>query len=153
MKFSSTNRKYSLCLERHSYIIFYRTELNDFPNEQILDDCEQLFDKNVLPIKKLVKDIGDLDKMVIKATKKFYLYDDCNLISNTFFTELNKQIQCYGFISLLYNNSDKHLISSKNRLKFNVLHNDQREYITLQLEEILTPKKFKRLIRKFPICQ
>ena len=79
--------------------------------------------------------------MVIKETKIFYLYDDCNLISNTFFTELNKQIQCYGFISLLYNNSDKHLISSKNRLKFNVLHNDQREYITLQLEDILTPTK------------
>ena len=33
------------------------------------------------------------------------------------------------------------MISSKNRLKFNVLHNDQREYITLQLEDILTPKK------------
>ena len=141
MKFNSTNRKYSLWLERHSYFIFYRTELNDFPNGQTLDDCEQLFDKNVLPITQLVKDIGDLDKMVIKETKIFYLYDDCNLISNTFFTELNKQIQCYGFISLLYNSSDKHLISSKNRLKFNVLHNDQREYITLQLEDILTPTK------------
>ena len=93
MKFNSTNRKYSLWLERHSYFIFYRTELNDFPNGQTLDDCEQFFDKNVLPITKLVKDIGDLDKMVIKETKIFYLYDNCNLISNTFFTELNKQIQ------------------------------------------------------------
>ena len=141
MKFNSTNRKYSLWLNRHCYFIFYKVDLYDFPNKQTLDDCEKLFDKNVLPIKKLVKDIGDLDKMVIKETKIFYLYDDCNLISNTFFTKLNKQIQCYGFISLLYNNSNKHLISSKNRFRFNVLHNDQRQYITLQLEDILTPKK------------
>ena len=43
---------------------------------------------------------------------------------------------------MLYNNSDKHLVNSKNRLsKFNVLINDQREYLTLQLENILTPKK------------
>ena len=66
------------------------------------------------------------------------------MISNTFFTELNKKIQCYGYISLLYNNSDKHLVNSKNRLNFNVLINDQREYLTLQLEDILTPKKTDR---------
>ena len=66
------------------------------------------------------------------------------MISNTFSTELNKKIQCYGYISLLYNNSDKHLVNSKNRLNFNVLINDQREYLTLQLEDILTPKKTDR---------
>ena len=43
--------------------------------------------------------------------------------------------------SLLYNNSYKHLVSSKNSLKFNVLTNDQSEFIRLQLEDILTPKK------------
>ena len=63
------------------------------------------------------------------------------MISNTFSTELNKKIQCYGYISLLYNNSDKHLVNLKNRLKFNVLINDHIEYMTLQLEDILTPKK------------
>ena len=66
------------------------------------------------------------------------------MISNTFSTELNKKIQCYGYISLLYNNSGKHLVNSKNRLKFNVLINDQKEYLTLQLEDILTPKKINR---------
>ena len=60
-----------------------------------------MFDKNVLPIKKLVKDIGELNNLTIKETKNFFLYDDSNLISNTFFTELNKKIQCYGFMSLL----------------------------------------------------
>ena len=54
--------------------------------------CEELFGYNVLPIKKLVKDIGDLNNLTIKETKKLFLYDDSNLISNTFFTELNKKV-------------------------------------------------------------
>ena len=86
--------------------------------------------------KKLVKDIGDLNNLTIKETKNFFLYDDSNLISNTFFTELNKKIQAYGYISLLYNNSDERLITSKNRCKFNVLVDIEGEYLTLQLEDI-----------------
>ena len=99
------------------------------------------FDKNVLPIKKLVKDIGDLNNLTIKETKSIFLYDDSNLTSNTFFTELNKKIQCYGYISLLYNYSDEQLVNSKNRLKFNILVNIEKVFLTLQLEDILTSKK------------
>ena len=62
-----------------------------------------MFDKNVLPIKRLVKDIGNLNNLTIKEIKNVFLYDDGNLISNTFFTELNKKIQAYGYISVLYN--------------------------------------------------
>ena len=32
-------------------------------------------------------------------------------------------------------------MNSKNRLKFNILYNIQKEFITLQLENISTPKK------------
>ena len=103
--------------------------------------CENTFDKNVLPIKKLIKDIGDLNNLAVNETKNVFLYDDSNFISNTFFTELNKKKQCYGYISLLYNNSGKHLVNSKNRLKSNVIINDQREYLTFQLEDILAPHK------------
>ena len=95
----------------------------------------------MLLIKTLVKDIGDLNNLTIKETKNFFLYGDSNLISNIFFTGLNKKIQCYGYISLLYNNSDKHLINSKNRLKFSILKNDEREILTFQFEDILTAKK------------
>ena len=63
------------------------------------------------------------------------------MITNTFFTELNKKIQCYGYISLLYNNSDEQLVNSKNRLKFNVIKSTQKEFLTLKLEDFLTPKK------------
>ena len=37
-----------------------------------ISQCEKLFDKNVLPIKKLVKDIGNLDNLTIKETKNFF---------------------------------------------------------------------------------
>ena len=88
-----------------------------------MTECEKLFDKNVWTIKKLVKDIGDLDSLVIKETKKFFLYDDSNSITKTFFTEVHEKIQPYGLISLEYNSNNKNLINSKNRLKFNILRN------------------------------
>ena len=61
---------------------------------------EELFDKDVLEMKQLVKDIGDLNTLTHREQKKFVLYDDSNIISNTFFTELNKNIQSYGMIAL-----------------------------------------------------
>ena len=65
-----------------------------------------------------------------------------DLISNTFFTELKKRIQVCGCISLLYNNSDEQLITSKNRLKFNILVDIEKGFLTVQLEDILTPKNW-----------
>ena len=67
-----------------------------------------------------------------KKQKKFYLYDNSNVISNTFFTELNRKIQCYRFILLLYTKSNYQLVNSTNRLKFNVLNNDQRDHLIFQ---------------------
>ena len=61
-----------------------------------------MFDKDVLEIKQLVKDIGDLNALTHREQKKIVLYDDSNIISNTFFTELNKNIQSCGIISLQY---------------------------------------------------
>ena len=60
-----------------------------------------------------------------------------------FFTELNRKIQCYGFISLLYTKSNYQLVNSTNRLKFNVLNNDQRDHLIFQLEDILSPYQIK----------
>ena len=62
--------------------------------------CGELFDKDVLEIKQLVKDIGDLNTLIHREQKNFVLHDDSNIISNTFLTELNKNIQSYGIISL-----------------------------------------------------
>ena len=134
---------------KNTYEVLYRTFVVDIPES--MTECGKLFDKNVLPIKKLVKDIGDLHSLVIKETKNFLLYDDSNLIANTFFTEVNKKFQPYGLISLEYNSNNKNLINSKNRLKFNILRNIQKEYLTLQLQDILPPKILKQLIQKIQI--
>ena len=46
------------------------------------------------------------------------------------------------------------MVNSKNRLKFNILRNIEEEFLTLQLEDILTPKKIETTdskIRNFSI--
>ena len=104
LNFFISNNKYKDWLTMPYGLLNYPV-LRDIPKP--ISECKKLFDENVLPIKKLVKDIGDLNNLTIKETKNFFLYDDSNLISNIFFTELNKKIQAYGFISLLSNNSDE----------------------------------------------
>ena len=81
-KFINSNKKY---LEWFSvnYSVLYKTSLVDIPKPLI--DCEKLFDKNVIVIKKLVKDIGDLKDLISTILKDFYLYDDSNFIQGTFF--------------------------------------------------------------------
>ena len=85
--------------------------------------CEELFDKDVLEIKQLVKDIGDLNTLIHQEQNNFVLHDDSNIISNTFFTELNKNIQSYGIISLQYDYNNEKVINWKNKLRFKINDN------------------------------
>ena len=106
-----------------------------------LTDCKKLFDKDVLEIKQLVKDIGDLNNLIHKRQKNFILYDESDFIKETFFTELNKNIPSYVIISLHYDYNKKTLINWKNKLGFNINKNIKKEFTILQLEEALAPKK------------
>ena len=74
-----------------------------------------MFDKDVLEIKQLVKDIGDLNTLIHREQKNFVLYDDSNIVSNTFFTELDKNIQSYGIISLQYDYNNEKVINWKKK--------------------------------------
>ena len=47
----------------------------------------------------------------------------------------------YGRISLRYNYNSENIINWKKKLCFKINHNIKKEFITLQLEDILTPKK------------
>ena len=71
MNFFIQNNEYSKWF-KNNYNVFYSTSLVDIPEP--LTKCEELFDKNVLPIKlvKLVKDIGNLNNLTIKETKNFF---------------------------------------------------------------------------------
>ena len=143
--FINSNKKY---LEWFpvNYSVLYKASLINVPKQLV--DCERLFDKNVIKIKKLVKDIGDLKDLISTEIKDFFLYDDSNFIKGTFFTELNKDIQAYGIISLLDNDSSKRLINSKNKIKFNVLSDAKREFLIFQLEDLLTPQKIQTIDSK-----
>ena len=119
--------------------IFMKPFIRQIPKP--LSFCEELFDRNVLEIKKLVKDIDDLTPLIHKEQKSFFLYDDSNIITDTFLTEINKNIQTYGLISLEYNHDNENLINLRNRLRFKIKYNISKEFITLQLEDILTANK------------
>ena len=69
------------------------------------------------------------------------MHDNSNIISDTFFTELNKNIPSYGLISLHYDYNNEKLINWKNKLRFKINKNIKKEFITLQLEDILAQKK------------
>ena len=74
-----------------------------------------MFDKDVLVIKQLIKNTGDLNTLIHREQKNFVLYNDSNIVSNTFFTELNKNIQSYGIISLQYDYNNEKVIKWKNK--------------------------------------
>ena len=86
--------------------IFMKPYIKKIP--KALTFCEELFDKDALTVKQLVRDIGDLNTLIRKKKK---LYDESNIISNTFFTELNKNIQSNGTISLQYDYNKENFIN------------------------------------------
>ena len=63
------------------------------------------------------------------------------ILSKKHFTELNKNISSYVIISLHYDYNKKKLINWKSKSGFNINKNIKKEFITLQLEEALAPKK------------
>ena len=68
MNFFISNNQYSKWFKK-TYEVLYKISVVDIPES--MTECEKLFGKNVLPIKKLVEDIGHLDSLVIKKTKNF----------------------------------------------------------------------------------
>ena len=87
MKFFISNNQYSKWF-KNTYEVLYKASVVDI--SESMTECKKLFDKNILPIKILVKDIGDLHFIDEKVRTKYFLYDDSNLVTNIFFTELKK---------------------------------------------------------------
>ena len=131
MKFISDNVKYKDYLDSNNEI-FYYDSLKDLPGD--LDDCEKLFDKDVLEIKKLVNDTGLLKEITEYEQLNLGLYDDNNIIEETFIQRFNKRIQLYGFISIPFvQNKKNHLITLKNLLSFRVKKDIQTEKLSFEL--------------------
>ena len=145
MKFVSENSKYKDYLDSNNGIFFFDS-LKDLPGD--LDDCEKLFDKDVLEIKKLVNDISLLKEITEHEQLNLGLYDNSNLIEETFIQRFNKRIQLYGFISIPFaQNKKNHLVTLKNLLPFRVKTDIQTEKLSFELaylektDKILTSDK------------
>ena len=81
---------------------------------------ENLFDKDVLEIKNLVKKIGTIEEKIQSEQKNLISYDNSNVIKETFFTELNKKFSSDGMISVNYNDNKKTLVNWQNKLEFSI---------------------------------
>ena len=131
MKFVGSNAKCKDWIDSNDGIFFFDS-YKDLPDT--LNECEKLFDKNVLEIKKLVQDIGTLKEVTEDEQLNLALYDDSNLIEETFVQRFNKHLQLYGFISIPFANTKKSkLISLDNLLPFRVKRTVQKEELTFEL--------------------
>ena len=131
LKFVSDNVKYKDYFDSNNGIFFFDS-VKDLPSD--LDDCEKLFDKDVLEIKKLVNDIGLLKEITEYEQLTLALYDNSNIIEDTFIQRFNKQIQLYGFISIPFaQNKKNHLVTLKNLLSFRVKKDIQKENLSFEL--------------------
>ena len=131
MKFVCSNKKYKEYLDSNNGI-FYSDPYKDLPDD--LNECEKLFDKDVLEIKKLVQDIGALNEVIEDEQLNLAIYDDLNLTEETYIQRFNKHLQLYGFISIPFANTKKgNLITLNNLLPFRVKRNVQKESLILEL--------------------
>ena len=117
---SQKTKKYNEWLKTDSKI-FIKPCMRDILTT--LTAGEKLFDKDVIEIKNLMKKIGEVEKLIQNEQQNFILYDNSNIIKETFFTELNKNLSSYGMISINYNYDKKRLINSKNKLEFTIQKN------------------------------
>ena len=130
LKFICSNDKYKDWFNTSNGIFFFDSYTNILDT---LAECEKLFDKNVLEIKKLIEDIGNLEEVVANEQLNLALYDDSNLIEETFIQRVNKHLQLFGFISVpLANKKENNLITLDNLLQFKVSHAIKKENLTLE---------------------
>ena len=78
--------------------------------------------------------------------ENFFLYDNENLITKTYVSELNKNISIYDLTAFLGKTTNKdnklHLIMPKNKLKFNLKKDNYRSKIELKLGKVHTKTSF-----------
>ena len=78
-------------------------------------------------------------KLLRLAYEDFFLYDNENMITETFITELNQKLSTFGLVSFsgeTKNSIKLHLITPDGKLKFNMKKNVYKNRITLNLGKV-----------------
>ena len=94
-------------------------------------------------IKKLSKEIQL--KSLTLAYENFFLYNNENMITETFVTELNQELSMFGLVSFsgeAKNNNKLDLITPNKELKFNMKKDVYKNRITLNLGKVHTKTSF-----------
>ena len=120
--------------------IFKKPYFKNIPST--LAAAELLFDKDVLEIKELVKKTQNLlEENEYTDQRNYVLYDNENIVSPTFFTEIKKSLSTYGIFSTrdLPKNPST-LIDRQNRIEFSIEENIKKQSLTLQLEDFIRPR-------------
>ena len=120
--------------------IFKKPYFKNIPST--LAAVELLFDKDVLEIKELVRKTKNLlEEKAYTDQRNYVLYDNENIVSPTFFTEIKKSLSTYGIFSTrdLPKNPST-LIDRQNRIEFSIEENIKKQSLTLQLEDFIRPR-------------
>ena len=119
--------------------IFKKPYFKNIPST--LAAAELLFDKDVLEIKELVRKTKNLlEENVYTDQRNYVLYDNENIVSTTFFTEIKKNLSTYGIFSTRDLSKDPStLIDRHNRIEFLIEENIKKQSLTLQLEDFIRP--------------
>ena len=115
--------------------IFFKDVIIKLP--QNIETCEKIFDEEVLKIKKLVKSIGEIKNIPEYEQINVALYDESNIIEETFVQRINKKIQLYGIASIPFAHTKKnHIVSLQNLLPFRINQNIIKHKITFSLQNL-----------------
>ena len=134
MTISSKNKKYKDYFTSNDGV-FFNNAKKKIPHD--IKNCEKIFDEEVLKIKKLVEEIGSPKEIPEYEQINLALYDETNIIEETFVQRLNKKIQLYGIASIPFAHTKKnHIVSLSNLLPFRIKEDAKKHKITFSLQNL-----------------
>ena len=97
-------------------------------------------------------DFTNLNKTIKPTEFAFFLYDNLNIIKETFVSELNKKVSLLGGVWYYVKEDSKNgkieLVSSRNKLKFNVKQNVSLPKLSLSIAPVIASQKLNLRERK-----
>ena len=115
--------------------VFFDNVKKKIPHD--IKNCEKTFDEEVLKIKKLVEEIGIPKEIPEYEQINLAIYDETNIIEETFVQRLNKKIQLYGIASIPFAHIKKnHIVSLNNLLPFRINEDTKKHKITFSLQNL-----------------